>query len=138
MRQMPDRIAVESRDADGHRRWVLTLSAREQHIRGEKATSNIRTNFGLRALAFTIYLALLSEDGYRRLIELNHAKAIELADGLAALPGVDIINDSLFNEFTVRLPVMPPELSRRSPPTVFSPSCPHRGCSRAPRIAQIC
>lgn len=105
MRQMPGRIAGEARDLDGRRGWVLTLSAREQHIRREKATSNICTNSGLCALAFTVHLSLLGEDGYRRLAELNHAKAMELADGLAAIPGVDMMNDSFFNEFTVRLPV---------------------------------
>jgi glycine dehydrogenase subunit 1 len=105
MRQMPGRIAGEASDTDGRRGWVLTLSAREQHIRREKATSNICTNSGLCALAFTIHLSLLGEDGYRRLAEINHAKAIELAEGLAAIPGVDIINDRYFNEFTVRLPV---------------------------------
>jgi glycine dehydrogenase subunit 1 len=104
IRQIPGRIAGEARDADGHRGWVLTLSAREQHIRREKATSNICTNSGLCALAFTIHLSLLGEDGYRRLAELNHARAIELADGLAAVPGVDVLNESFFNEFTIRLP----------------------------------
>ena len=104
VRQIPGRIAGEARDTDGHRGWVLTLSAREQHIRREKATSNICTNSGLCALAFTIHLSLLGDDGYRRLAELNHARAIELADALGAVPGVDIINESFFNEFTVRLP----------------------------------
>jgi len=105
VRQMPGRITGEARDTDGHRGWVLTLSAREQHIRREKATSNICTNSGLCALAFTIHMSLLGEDGYRRLAELNHARAIELADGLASIPGVEIINDSYFNEFTIQLPV---------------------------------
>jgi glycine dehydrogenase subunit 1 len=103
-RQMPGRITGEARDTDGRRGWVLTLSAREQHIRREKATSNICTNSGLCALAFTIHLSLLGETGYRKLAELNHARAIELADGLAVIPGVEITNDSYFNEFTVRLP----------------------------------
>ena len=104
VRYMPGRIVGETLDKNNNRGWLLTLATREQHIRREKATSNICTNSGLCALAFSIHLSLLGSTGFRKLSLLNHRKAVKVSQELTKISNIKIMNDKFFNEFTIKLP----------------------------------
>jgi glycine dehydrogenase subunit 1 len=120
IRQFPGRIAGRTSDLEGKTGYVLTLQAREQHIRRAKATSNICSNQALCALRSVVHLCLLGPLGLTRTAELGMEKAREAAQRLCALPGVTMLNDAPFgNEFAVRVPGDAAELVE---------ACARRGC----------
>jgi glycine dehydrogenase subunit 1 len=114
VRRMAGRLVGQTVDAEGKRGFVLTLSTREQHIRREKATSNICTNEGLVALAAAVYMAALGKCGMRRVAELCYHKAHYAAEQIAGLKGYTVLQDQpFFNEFVVRCPRPVAEVNRR-------------------------
>jgi glycine dehydrogenase subunit 1 len=113
LRQMPGRIVGRTKDIEGQPGYVLTMATREQHIRRERATSNICTNEALVALAATVYLATMGKSGLRRAAELCYHKAHYLASSIDKLKGYSLaFKQPFFKEFTVRCPIPPAEINR--------------------------
>ena len=113
VRQMPGRICGATVDMDGKHGYVLTLNAREQHIRRDKATSNICSNQGLCATAFTIHTSLLGEIGFKKLAQINHHRAGFAFDELSKVKGLKVLNENFFNEFTIEFTKNAQEINQK-------------------------